>query len=44
MLVLTYMYVLGIVYLSNHVNHLFIMNQKIIMSAITFKIIMYVYT
>ena len=33
-----------IVYLSNHLNHLFITIQKIIMMAITFKSIMYVYT
>ena len=30
-------------YLSNHVNHLFIMNQKITMMAISFKINIYVY-
>lgn len=30
-------------YLSNHVNHLFIMNQKIMKMAISFKINMYVY-
>ena len=39
----TYMYVYGIVYLSNHVNHLFITIQKIIQIAISFKISMYAY-
>ena len=39
----TYMYVYGIVYyLSNHVNHLFIIYQKIIIIAIIFKSITYV--
>ena len=33
----------GIVYLSNHVNHLFITIQKIIQMAISFKINTYVY-
>ena len=43
-LVYTYMYVYGIVYyLSNHLNHLFITIQKIIIMAITFKSITYVY-
>lgn len=37
------MYVYGIVYLSNHVNHLFIIYQKIIMMAIIFKINMWVF-
>ena len=32
------MYVVEKVYLSNHVNHLFIMNQKITSMAIIFKI------
>ena len=40
----TYMYVVEKVYLSNHVNHLFITIQKIIQMAISFKINMYVYT
>ena len=31
-------YVLIVSYLSNHVNHLFIMNQKSIQMAISFKI------
>jgi len=43
-LVLTYMYVVEKVYLSNHVNHLFIMNQKITSMAIIFKINMWAYT
>ena len=43
-LVYTYMVYVWIVYLSNHLNHLFITIQKIIMMAITFKSIMYVYT
>ena len=32
------MYVVLFLYLSNHVNHLFIMNQKITIMAISFKI------
>ena len=39
----TYMYVVEKVYLSNHVNHLFITIQKIIQMAISFKISMYAY-
>ena len=39
----TYMYMYGIVYLSNHVNHLFITIQKITHIAISFKINMYAY-
>lgn len=43
-MVYTYIvYVYNVSYLSNHVNHLFIMNQKIIQMAISFKINMYVY-
>ena len=42
-MVYCYMYVYGIVYLSNHVNHLFIIYQKIIIMAIIFKSITYVY-
>ena len=38
------MYVVEKVYLSNHVNHLFITYQKITMIAISFKINMYAYT
>ena len=38
------MWVLEKVYLSNHVNHLFITIQKITMIAISFKINMYVLT
>ena len=38
------MYVVEKVYLSNHVNHLFITIQKIIQMAISFKINMYVLT
>ena len=36
-------YCVYVYYLSNHVNHLFIMNQKITQMAISFKINMYVY-
>ena len=37
-------YVVLFLYLSNHVNHLFIMNQKITIMAISFKInIVYTY-
>ena len=35
-------YVVLFLYLSNHVNHLFIMNQKITIMAISFKINMFV--
>ena len=38
------MVLVWIVYLSNHVNHLFIIYQKIIIMAIIFKSVMYVYT
>ena len=41
-MMLTYMVYVWIVYLSNHLNHLFITIQKITMMAITFKIITYV--
>ena len=47
LLVLVYTYtvlVWNVSYLSNHVNHLFIINQKITIIAISFKINMYVYT
>ena len=37
-----YTYIVYVYYLSNHVNHLFIMNQKSIQMAISFKINMYV--
>ena len=41
-----YMWTCFFYYLSNHVNHLFIMYQKITMMAISFKIniVVYVYT
>ena len=38
------MYIVEKVYLSNQWNHLFIMNQKITIIAISFKINMYAYT
>ena len=38
-----YVWICFFYYLSNHVNHLFIMNQKITMMAISFKINIDVY-